>query len=279
MTSRDPRPAATPRQVFGGMLRFYRERAGLSRAELARMICKSVSLVEAIESGDRAATPQVTGDLEVALATDGVLPRLREEIGNGLSYQSFPAWFQDWAGKEAAARDLRWYELHVVPGILQTEDYARAVFRTRFKATGDEVDELVAVRMKRQETLWQENPPGLWAILDEAVLHRPVGGRHVMAEQVGRLIEAAQRPHVMIQVIPASVGAHEGLAGSFGIADFEDTPSVGYLETALRGQPVESTKDVAALNLIWDTLRGDTLSRTASQALLEEVAKSWSLTA
>ena len=85
-------------------MRFYRERAGLSRPELARMICKSVSLVEAIESGDRAATPQVTGDLEAALPADGVLAKLREEIGDGLSYQTFPAWFQDWVLKEAEAR-------------------------------------------------------------------------------------------------------------------------------------------------------------------------------
>jgi transcriptional regulator with XRE-family HTH domain len=277
MSSRESQRAATPRQVFGGMLRFYRERAGLSRTELARAICKSESLVGAIETGDRAPTPQVTVDLEAALSTDGVLPRLRDEIGNGLSYQTFPAWFADWPGIEISATRLRWFEPLVIPGLLQTEEYMRSIFRTRFGATDDEIDEQVAARLKRQEILERDQPPLLWVILDEAVLHRQVGGRHVMAEQVDRLIEAAQRPYTMIQVIPASVGAHEGLQCHFVIADFHDAPSVAYQDTALRGQVIEDSADVASLAMLWDTLSGDTLSRAASLALLEEVKKSWAL--
>jgi len=145
-------PGRTPRQVFGGMLRYYRERAGLSRAELARQVNKSVSLIQAIELGQRAPTTEVTQDLERVLAADGALSRLREEIGDGLSYQAFPAWFQDWAQKEAEAVTLRWFEPLVVPGLLQTEDYARAIFRTRFRVTSDEIDERVAARMRRQRS-------------------------------------------------------------------------------------------------------------------------------
>jgi hypothetical protein len=124
--------------------------------------------------------------------------------------------------------------------------------------------------MKRQEILGRENPPGLWVILDEAVLRRPVGGRHVMLEQVNRLAEAARQPHIVMEVIPASVGAHEGLAGAFAIADFDDAPSVGYQEGSPGGHPVEEPAAVAALDLTWDTL-----PRAASLALLEEAAKSW----
>ena len=271
-------PGRSPRQVFGGMVRFYRDKAGVSRAELARRICKSESLVQAIELGQRAATPEVTGDLETALQTGGALRRLRDEIGNGLGYQVFPAWFQDWAIKEAEAATLRWYEPLIVPGLLQTEDYARAIFSTRFRVTADEIEELVAARMKRQEVLTRANPPALWIILDEWVLRRQVGGRHVMCEQANRLVAAAREPHVVIEVIPAGTGAHEGLAGAFAIADFEDMPSVGYQEGALRGQPVDEPKDVATLDLTWDMLRGQTLPRGASLALLEEAAKSWSHT-
>jgi hypothetical protein len=96
-----------------------------------------------------------------------------------------------------------------------------------------------------------------------------------MLEQVSRLTDAARQPHIVIEVIPAGVGAHEGVAGAFAIADFEDAPSVGYQEGAVRGQPVEEPKDVASLDLTWDTLRGDALPRAASLVLLEEVAKSW----
>jgi len=162
-----------------------------------------------------------------------------------------------------------------VPGLLQTEDYARAIFSTRIGITGDEIDELVAARMKRQEVLTGDSPPVLWVLMDEWVLRRPVGGRHVMLEQVNRLIEAARQPSVVIEVIPAAAGAHEGLAGAFAVADFEDGPSVGYLETAVRGQPVDSRNDVASLDLTWATLRGEALPRKASQARLEEAAKSW----
>ena len=96
-----------------------------------------------------------------------------------------------------------------------------------------------------------------------------------MLEQVSRLAEVARQPHMVVEIIPAGTGAHTGLTGAFALADFEDAPSIGYQEGAVRGQPVEESKDVASLDLTWDTLRGDALPRAASLALLEEVAKSW----
>lgn len=269
-----------PRQVFGAMVRFYREKAGLGRQELARRICKSVSLVQAIELGDRTATPQVTEDLEAVLDAGGALARLRQEIGNGLGYQAFPAWFQEWAHKESQAATLRWFEPLIVPGLLQTEEYARAVFRTRFGISSDEVNELAAARMKRQEILADSQGPRLWVVLDEWVLRRPVGGRHVMLEQMSRLVEAAQQPRVMIVIIPAGAGAHEGAyAGGFAMAEFADSPSVGYQETVTGGQVIEDSKGIASLVLTWDTLRADALPRAASLAVLEEAAKSWTAAA
>jgi transcriptional regulator with XRE-family HTH domain len=273
MASHDP--GRNPRQVFGAMVRFYREQAGLSRSELARQICKSVSLVQAIELGQRAATAEVTGDLEAALPAGGALARLRDEIGEGLGYQAYPSWFQEWALNEAQATTLRSFEPLVVPGLLQTGDYARAIFRTRFRITSDEIEERVAARLKRQEVLTRDDPAALWVILDEWVLRRPVGGAHVMLEQVNRLLESAGQPHIVIEVIPASTGAHEGMAGAFMIADFDGAPSAGYQEGAVRGQPVDEPKDVASLDLTWDTLRGEALPRAASLVVLEEAAKSW----
>ena len=231
MTTRET--GRTPRQVFGAMLRYYRERACLSRTDLARQISKSVSLIQAIELGQRAATSEVTEDLERMLTAHGALTRLREEIGDGLGYQAYPSWFQEWLVSEREAKKLRWFEPMLVPGLLQTEDYARAIFRSRFGMTDEEIDKQVAARLKRQEILARERPPVLWVIVDEAVLCRPVGGRYVMREQVNHLIEAAERPHVSVQVISSTVGAHRGLsAGAFIIADFEDAPAVGYQETA-----------------------------------------------
>jgi transcriptional regulator with XRE-family HTH domain len=266
----------TPRQVFGAMLRYHREQAGLSRADLARQVSKSVSLIQAIELGQRAATPEVTTDLERALAADGALTRLREEIGDGLGYQPYPSWFQDWLISEREAKKLRWFEPMLVPGLLQTEAYARAIFRARFGMTTEEIDGSVAARLKRQEILAREQPTILWVIVDEAVLRRPVGGPQVMREQVGHLIDLIQCPCVSIQVIASSVGAHRGLStGGFAIADFEGAPTVGYQETACQGQFIDRREDVETLVDCWDTLGREALPWAASQALLEDVAKSW----
>lgn len=267
----------TARHAFGVVLRTYRERAELSRADLAARIFKSESLIEAIERGERVATEEVTRDLEGVreLQTNGVLLDLRSRFGDTLSYQVYPPWFQDWAIYEAEATQLRWFEPNVVPGLLQTEDYARAIFRSRFGVSAEEIEEQVAGRMKRQEILARDDPPRLWVLLDEFVLRRPVGGRHVMLDQVEKLIEAANQPSTMLQVIPASVGAHLGLLGHFVVADFVGGPSVGYQDAAVRGMPVEDVEDVAALILTWDTLRGEALPRAASRALMEEAVKSW----
>jgi transcriptional regulator with XRE-family HTH domain len=273
MASRDS--GRTPRQVFGGMVRYYRERSGISRPELARLISKSESLMQAIELGQRAATAQVTEDLEAVLHADGALVRLRDEIGDGLGYQAYPSWLQEWAYLEREAKRLRGFEPMVVPGLLQTEDYARAVFRTRFGPTDEEIEEQVAARLKRQEILGRDRPPRFWVILDEAVLRRPVGGTYVMREQLRHLTEMARRVCVSLQVIPGTV-THLGLSfGGFAIADFGEAPTVGYQDTASNGQVVDRAEDVAALNDTWDTLVREALPWAASQSLLEEAAKSW----
>ena len=272
---------ATPEGVFGAELRFYRTQAGLSQAELAALVNVSDVVISKIETGERAPAKTFPERLDYvpALDTRGALARLWRHLSKSARYRGFPGWFTDWPGMESTATRLRFYELAVVPGLLQTEDYAQAVFRTRFGAAEEEIAERTAARLKRQEVLERDQPPLLWVILDEAVLRRPVGGRHVMCEQVNRLVEAARLPHVMIEIIPASVGAHDGLESGFAIAEFKDAPSVGYREGAGGGHVAEEPQIVTLLDLIWDTLRGDTLSRAASLALLEEVAKSWALTA
>lgn len=266
----------TPRQVFGGMVRFYREKAGQTREETARRIHKSVSLVRAIELGDRAATEDVTKDLETALGTGGALLQLREEIGDGLGYKAYPSWFYEWLLVEREAKRLRWFEPQLVPGLLQTADYARAVFRTRFGMTGEWIEEQVAARLKRQEILDREQPPMLWAIVDESVLYRAVGGTYVMREQLRHLNEMARRPRVSLQVISSAVGVHWGLcAGGFALAECEDKTIVGYQEAASAGQFVDRGEDVTALAECWDTMVREALPWAASLAVLEEAAKSW----
>jgi hypothetical protein len=177
--------------------------------------------------------------------------------------------------QEREADSIRCHGLYLVPGLLQTEDYARALMATRLRITPEEIDRRVAERMQRQEILTRENPPLVQAIIDEAALQRPVGGRHVMAEQVRRLIEAVDGPNIKIKVIPAGTGAHEGLSGEFIIVDFKGKPSLGFLETALDGQAAPEPDNVDALQIKWDSLNGEAASWSASRAVMEDSYKRW----
>jgi transcriptional regulator with XRE-family HTH domain len=279
MASQDRAPKGSPRRTFGRMLRFYRKKAGLSREALADLAHISVSTIVSYETGWRAPTCHTVTAIDAVaeLNAGGALVELWDEFQEGMKYQVFPAEVQDWAETvEAVAAAIRWFESLVFPGLLQTEDYMRAIFSSPFGITPEEIDERTADRLKRQEILTREKPPALWVILDEAALYRPVGGRHVMLEQVNRLVEAAGQPSIRIEVIPSSVGAHEGVNGTFIIADFEDVPSVGCVQTAIGTQVLRDRKSVAELDLTWNTLRSETLPRGASLALLEKAAKSWS---
>ncbi len=193
MNSRNLDPAVSPLRVFGAMLRHYRVHAGMSQEQLGARVRCSGDLIGKIENGQRAPGEQLTRacDELAELKTGGALGELRALLKNYLKERAFPGWFQDWPGNEAHAKILRWFELVAVPGLLQTEDYARAMLRTQVLATDDETDEKVAARMDRQVILTRDNPPMLWVLLDEGVLRRPVGGREVMAGQLRHLVESA----------------------------------------------------------------------------------------
>jgi transcriptional regulator with XRE-family HTH domain len=274
MSSRDP--GRNPRQVFGAMVRFYRERAGVSRSDLARQICKSESLVQAIELGQRAATPQVTDDLEVALSAGGVLAKLRDEMGNGLSYQAFPSWFQDWANKEAEATTLRWFEPLIVPGLLQTEDYARAVIRAGMvNSPAEDIERRVSLLMARQPAVVRDDPPKVWAVLDEAALRRRVGGSGLMRLQLEHLLAQAALPNVAVQVIPFAGGAHPAMGRPFIILVFPERvdTDVVYLEDLTSALYLEDVAEVDRYNVFFNHLRATALSFDDSAALITSVLK------
>lgn len=211
-----------------------------------------------------------------ALASDGALLELRKVLKDHLRDRAYPGWFADWPGKEAGAKRLRTFELVVVPGLLQTEDYARAVLSTRVGDSDDEIEEMVAARMERQAILARPKPPTLWVILDEAVLRRPVGGPEVMAGQLRRLAEDARKPDIVLQVVPFGAGAHQGLnGGAFVIADFDAGPGAAYQDAAAAGQVVDNAEEIESLMVTWDTLRAEALPRSASLKLVEEAERQW----
>jgi len=265
--------AGTPAGVFGAELRYYRTRAGLSQKDLASRANVSHDVISKIETGERPPAEDFPPRLDAVpdLDTRGALTRLWDHLKKGQK-QRLHGWFQEWADIEAQATVLRWYEPLVVPGLLQTEDYARAILSARPDGNLDDLDEQVAARLARQAVLDRPDAPQLWSVLDEGVLHRAIGSPKVMRSQLYRLAEAAEHPKTTIQVIRAA-GAHAGLLGGFIIADLDARPPVAYLETAAEGHVTDSPSVAAHLALSFDRLRAEAESWASSRDLIRKVAE------
>jgi transcriptional regulator with XRE-family HTH domain len=265
--------AGTPAGVFGAELRYYRTRAGLSQKDLASQANVSHDVISKIETGERPPAEDFPPRLDAVpdLDTRGALTRLWDHLKKGQK-QRLHGWFQEWADIEAQATVLRWYEPLVVPGLLQTEDYARAILSARPDGNLDDLDEQVAARLARQAVLDRPDAPQLWCVLDEGVLHRAIGGSKVTRSQLYRLAEVAEHPKTTIQVIRAA-GAHAGLLAHFVIADLDARPPVVYLETAAEGHVTDSPSVAAHVALSFDRLRAEAESRTASRDLIRKVAE------
>jgi transcriptional regulator with XRE-family HTH domain len=260
----------TPQGVFGAELRHHRERAGLSQTDLAALVNVSHDVISKIETGERPPAKDFPERLDAVpeLDTRGGLARLWGNLRKGLRHRAVPGWFQPWTDIEAQAATLRWYEPLLVPGLFQTEDYARAILAARPGNKHDDLEDQVAVRMDRQAILARADAPQLWSVVDEGVLHRPVSGLKVMHDQLEHLADLAGNPQTTIQVIPASAGAHAGLLGGFIIADLDGSPGMVYLETAAEGEIADSPAVVAHA-----MLRFDALPRAASRDLIMKVAE------
>jgi len=271
---RDNDQDGTPQGVFGAELRYSRERAGLSQTELAALVNVSHDVISKIETGERPPAKDFPERLDAVpeLDTRGGLARLWGNLRKGLRHRAVPGWFQPWTHFEAQAATLRSYEPLLVPGLLQTQDYARAILAARPGGKHDDLDDQVAARIGRQAILVRADPPQLWCVVDEGVLHRCIGGPKVMHGQLEHLADLAENPQTTIQVIPASAGAHAGLLGGFVIADLDGSPGMVYLETAAEGQIADSPAIVAHAMLRFDALRSEALPRAASRDLIMKVA-------
>jgi transcriptional regulator with XRE-family HTH domain len=228
--------------LVGARLRRLRTEQGLTRDEAAQAIRASEWKIHRLENGqvgfkdrdiiDLLALYQLTDPAEVAdfltLAREANTPGWWQHYGDVL-----PSWFRTYVDLEQAATLIRTYEGQFVPGLLQTDDYMRAVVRgAHLEESSDEVGRRVRLRMARQILLTREGPPRLWAVVDEAALRRPVGGKEVMRGQLERLIEATKLPNVTLQILPFAVGAHPAMVGAFSILRFpdEELPDIIYLE-------------------------------------------------
>ncbi len=255
--------------LFAEELKLARSRAGLSQDQLGDAIGYSASLVAKIETRRGVPTLDFASRCDQTLDTGGALERMHTFLGKA----PFPSWFRPFVDYEAAAGTLRLFEHVLVPGLLQTREYARAVLSTRPNTTDDEIEQMVNARLDRQAILAGEDPPLLWVVLDEGVLHRRVAEAKVMHDQLVHLAEMSRRPNISVEVVPYGAGAHSGLLGAFVVAEFEDAPAIVYLETAAGGQIAEGADMVAQVMLTFDTLRSESLPRGISRDLITKVAE------
>ncbi|HEX6473190.1 MAG TPA: helix-turn-helix transcriptional regulator [Streptosporangiaceae bacterium] len=265
MTSRKPAPPLPFMELLADELRRHREAAGLTQEQLARRIVFSESLVGMVETCRRIPKVEFIQACDTALRTGGALFRIWTRMVEG----TYPAWFRPFADLEAAASALFEFEPQAVPGLLQTEDYARAILRAgRPRDSDEEIERHVAARMARQAILTGENPPLLWVVLNEAVLRRRVGGREVMRAQLVRLVEASMSPHVVIQVLPFDMGEHAEMGGARVIARLPDEGDIVYVEGPGSGQLIGIREEVAECALRFDLLRATALSPDESVAMI-----------
>jgi transcriptional regulator with XRE-family HTH domain len=263
-------------------LRSLRTSSGLTRDEIVERTGINVATLYRIEHAR--VRPQ-TRTLRTLLDLYGVEEAHRDELATLLrdarqrgwlhGYRSvLPEQYTTYIGLEGEARGVWNYESLFVPGLLQTEDYARAVIRAGLPVAGwDEVERRVQVRMERQAVLRGDSPLELWGIVDEAALRRQVGGRDVMCRQLRRLLEAAEFPQVTLQVIPFRAGAHAGMPGSFALMQFADAaiPDVVYIDTMAGELFLEEDSDARRYKIVFDHLRAVAESPNASRSLMADL--------
>ncbi|SDI58228.1 Helix-turn-helix domain-containing protein [Sinosporangium album] len=260
-------PDDSPQALFGFELRRRREALGLSQVQLGARIRFSSSLIGQVERAAKRPTRAFVERCEEALGLQGELLQLWPN----LAQEASPRWFRNWLDVEAAADAIRSWEPLLLPGLLQTEDYARAVISGKPGATSEQVEEVLAVRMARQKVVFgRSDPPLFWAVIDESVLRRPIGGREVMRDQLEHLLEVVRSPRVSIQVVPFELGSTTGLSGAFAIAQAQGTPDTVYLESAGAGHVSDRSEDVHAINLRYEAIRGDAHSQRASTEMIRE---------
>lgn len=280
------RPSPTiRRRRLGAELRRHREEARVTIDVVAERLGCSTSKVSRIETGHTSATPRDVTDM---LSIYGVDPETSAELVQIAREARQKGWWHPFSpiltgayiGLETAARSIMAYEQQVVPGLLQTEEYAIAMLRAaRTDDSDPQTEQRVRLRMKRQSLLILDDPIDLHVVLDEAVVSRPVGGDEVMRDQLRRLVEACDSPHITLQILPFAAGAHAGMDGTFTILDFPEPedPDVVFAENATGGLFLEKGEELRKYHSIFERIRSSALNPEESRKMIAFLAEepSW----
>ncbi|MEU5026085.1 helix-turn-helix domain-containing protein [Streptomyces milbemycinicus] len=282
----EPRSAATVGQVvLGKRLRELRERAGLKREQAAKVLHVAPATVRRMETAEVALKiPYVRMLLDAYGVTGGeaeAFITLTEDANRPGWWQRFhdilPDWFSVHVSLEGAAAVIRAYEPHFIPGLLQTEDYARAIMRTGAVGQVDpeESERHVALRMERQTLITREDAPHLWVVMDETVLRRPVGTPEVMRGQIDRLLTATERPNVTLQIAEFSSGHHPGTYGPFVLFRFAvpELPDMVYVEYLTGAVYLDERVEVASHLEVLDRMAAQAATARRTKEILRDFRK------
>lgn len=247
---------------FGAEVRRLRVQSGYSQAQLARAIPLSQSMLSGIELGRKGAKRDHAEALDRVLNTGGRLVRLWDSLN---SIPAHPSWFQNVLALERKAVEIREYQMVVLPGLLQTEDYARSLIRPAQPwANAEKVDELVHARMSRREILTAPDRPLCWFVVDQVVIDRVTGSPTVMKEQLTYLLNLIEDHTIRFQVFPQEIPLHPGLTGLIRIMSFDDRPTMAYVEHTLGGLLTDQQQEVRYCSAIFSALQSEALSSHAS---------------
>ncbi|ANH92017.1 MULTISPECIES: helix-turn-helix transcriptional regulator [unclassified Streptomyces] len=273
------------RRRLGQELRRLRELKGMTAEEVAERLLVSQSKISRLENGRRSISQRDVRDLcgvyevEDHRIVDSLMQMAKDSRQQGWWHSFGDIPYSVYIGLETDAASLRVYDPQVVPGLLQTRQYAEALIAGALpETTPADIEKRVQVRMRRQERIAAaENPLRLWTVLDEAALRRVVGGPALMREQLEHLVEQSRLPHVTVQVIPFGMGAHPGLNGQYAILEFPDTAdsSVVYIEGVTSDLYLEKANDVQKYSVMYEHLRAQALNVEQSREFIEKVAKDY----
>ncbi|MFD0850976.1 helix-turn-helix transcriptional regulator [Actinomadura adrarensis] len=255
--------------TFATELEAWRKAADLTKIALAERLGCTDSYVGRIELRKNLPSRQFAEDLDTFFQTNGLFLRLWKQIDETRHLSSLPPGFPQYLDYESRAEIIRNSSPNLIPGLLQTEGYARTVIE-RTPVPGD-VERMVHDRVKRQEIFARDNPPHTWFILDETVLRRMVGSREIMREQLAHLLEFEGQPTNMVHIVPFDAGYHDGLGGYFTILGIEDGVSVVYTESCGEGVLIKRPAAVAIRLVHYDLVRSHALPAKESRALIKSV--------
>ncbi|MFI8853234.1 helix-turn-helix domain-containing protein [Streptomyces sp. NPDC053499] len=248
-------------------IKLWREAAGMTQGELGAAIGYGEEMVSAVERCKRLPKPEFLDGTDVALGADGKISAMKEDVKQA----RYPKKVRDLAKLEAKAVERGAYGDHNIDGLLQTEEYARALFAQRRPAySEEEIDCQTAARLARQEILERKPVPTLTFVQEEVTLRRPIGGRVVLRQQLEHLLEVAQLRHVTIQVMPTVCEEHAGMTGGHRVLKFADGKTLGYAEAQLTSRLISDPKEVQILEMRYGMLRSQALTPRESLAFIEK---------